>query len=207
MEAYGERTFRGERALAGVRAGRFRTPFGISGGSDHGYGGFLRAPLIRYAGYWALANTFLEHGVNVMAGVPALQMEYTIGTPSDVGDGGREAARRRRPGDPRPGLSRRRHRRRDPHPHAALSARSATRGAAPCSRAWTRAGCATASSFAANGSTVSPSTACTRAAATSMRSCTGARWARSPPLHVPRCSTTTPEPAPCSRAAPRSARA
>ena len=88
MEAYGERTFRGERALAGVRAGRFRTPFGISGGSDHGYGGFLRAPLIRYPGYWALANTFLEHGVNVMAGVPALQMEYTIGTPSDVGEAG-----------------------------------------------------------------------------------------------------------------------
>ena len=86
MEAYGERTFRGGRAIASVRAGRFRTPFGIYAASDHGYGGFLRAPLIRYAGYWALSNTFLEHGVNVMAGVPALQAEYTAATPGDPGD-------------------------------------------------------------------------------------------------------------------------
>jgi hypothetical protein len=86
MEAYGERSFRRNRALGAVRAGRFRTPFGIYSGSDHGYGGFLRAPLIRYPGYWALGNTFLEHGVNVMAGTPALQAEYTIGTPSDVGE-------------------------------------------------------------------------------------------------------------------------
>jgi hypothetical protein len=94
MEAYGERTFHGRHALLGVRAGRFRTPFGISGGSDHGYGGFIRAPFIRYAGYWALANTFLEHGVNVVAGVPSLQAEYTLGTPSDVG----EDDKKRRPG-------------------------------------------------------------------------------------------------------------
>ncbi len=94
MDAYGERTFRGTHALAGVRAGRFRTPFGIYSGSDHGYGGFLRAPMIRYAGYWALSNTFFEHGVNVVAGVPALQAEYTVGTPSDVG----EAEEKRRPG-------------------------------------------------------------------------------------------------------------
>ena len=94
MDAYGERTFHGTHALVGVRAGRFRTPFGIHSGSEHGYGGFLRAPLIRYAGYWALANTFFEHGVNVVAGVPSLQAEYTIGTPSDVGDD----ANKRRPG-------------------------------------------------------------------------------------------------------------
>jgi hypothetical protein len=86
MDAYGERTFGGERMLAGVRAGRFRTPFGIYGGSDHGYGGFIRAPYIRYAGYWALGNTFFEHGVNLMAGVPSMQVEYTLGTPSDVGE-------------------------------------------------------------------------------------------------------------------------
>jgi hypothetical protein len=86
MEAYGERTFRMNRAIAGVRAGRFRTPFGIYHGSDHGYGGFLRAPFIRYAGYWALGNTFLEQGVNVMAGVPSLQAEYTLARPADVGD-------------------------------------------------------------------------------------------------------------------------
>lgn len=86
MEAFGERLFRGERAIAGVRAGRFRTPFGIYGGSDHAYNGFLRAPLIRYPGYWALSNTFLEHGVNVLAGVPSLQVEFTAGAPADVGE-------------------------------------------------------------------------------------------------------------------------
>jgi hypothetical protein len=86
MEIYGERMFQRQGALAAVRAGRFRTPFGIYGTSDHGYGGFLRAPLIRYPGYWALANTFLEHGVNVVAGVPSLQGEYSIGRPADVGE-------------------------------------------------------------------------------------------------------------------------
>jgi hypothetical protein len=86
MDAYAERNFRGERFLGGVRAGRFRTPFGIYGGSDHGYGGFVRAPYIRYAGYWALGNTFLEHGVNMVAGVPSLQVEYTLAAPSDVGE-------------------------------------------------------------------------------------------------------------------------
>lgn len=85
MEAYAERMFRRGPAIAGVRGGRFRTPFGIYSGSDHAYGGFLRAPMIRYAGYWALSNTFLEHGVNVMAGVPALQIEYTVGAPADTG--------------------------------------------------------------------------------------------------------------------------
>jgi hypothetical protein len=94
MDAYGERTFRGERFLGGVRAGRFRTPFGIYGGSDHGYGGFVRAPFIRYAGYWALGNTFLEHGVNLVAGVPSMQVEYTVAAPSDVG----EDDEKRRPG-------------------------------------------------------------------------------------------------------------
>lgn len=94
MDAYAERTFRGERFLGGVRAGRFRTPFGIYGSGDHGYGGLLRAPMIRYAGYWALSNTFLEHGVNVVAGIPSLQAEYTLATPSDVG----EDAEKRRAG-------------------------------------------------------------------------------------------------------------
>jgi hypothetical protein len=94
MDAYGERTFGGELVLAGVRAGRFRTPFGIYGGSDHGYGGFVRAPFIRYAPYWALGNTFFEHGVNVVAGVPSMQVEYTLGAPSDVG----EDNAKRRPG-------------------------------------------------------------------------------------------------------------
>ena len=85
MEVYGEKVSPVGRALLGVRAGRFRTPFGIYSSSDHGYAGFLRAPLIRYAGYWSLSNTFLEHGVNVVAGVPSLQAEYTIGAPADPG--------------------------------------------------------------------------------------------------------------------------
>ena len=36
------------RVFGSVRAGRFRTPFGIYAASDHAYNGFLRAPLIRY---------------------------------------------------------------------------------------------------------------------------------------------------------------
>jgi hypothetical protein len=68
-----------------VQAGRFRTPFGISSGSDHAYSGFLRAPLIRYDGYFALSNNFLETGVGVVAGVPLLYVETALGTPSDVG--------------------------------------------------------------------------------------------------------------------------
>jgi hypothetical protein len=92
MDAYVERTLTERRALVGVRGGRFRTPFGISGTADHAYNGFLRAPLIRYTGYWAISNTFLEHGVNVVAGVPSLQAEYTAGAPADPG------ATPRRPG-------------------------------------------------------------------------------------------------------------
>jgi hypothetical protein len=90
MDAFAERTFRAGRALGSVRAGRFRTPFGIHGG-EHGYTGFLRAPMVRYLGYWALSNTFLEHGVNVMGGIPAVQLEYTAARPADVGDEPRRA--------------------------------------------------------------------------------------------------------------------
>jgi hypothetical protein len=85
MEMYGEKMFRGERFLGSIRGGRFRTPFGIHTTSDHAYVGFLRAPLIRYAGNHALSNTFLEAGANVMAGTPWLQAEATVGVPSDEG--------------------------------------------------------------------------------------------------------------------------
>jgi hypothetical protein len=85
IEAYGERLFRPRHALVGVRAGRYRTPFGISSGSEHGYTGFLRAPLIRYDGYFALSNNFLEHGGAVFAGVPRLTVEASVGRPADVG--------------------------------------------------------------------------------------------------------------------------
>ena len=50
--------------LVGIRAGRFRTPFGISTRSDHAYTGFMRAPMIRYDDYFALSNNFLEHGAD-----------------------------------------------------------------------------------------------------------------------------------------------
>jgi hypothetical protein len=33
--------------LHAFKAGRYRTPFGISSGSDHAYMGFQRAPLVR----------------------------------------------------------------------------------------------------------------------------------------------------------------
>jgi hypothetical protein len=48
VEAYLERNGRVGDMIVGVRAGRYRTPFGISGRSDHGYAGFLRPPLVRY---------------------------------------------------------------------------------------------------------------------------------------------------------------
>ena len=86
IETYGERLFTPGKALVGVRAGRYRTPFGIGGRSDHAYSGFLRAPLIRYDDYYALSNTFLEHGADVIAGVPRLYVEASLGVPADVGD-------------------------------------------------------------------------------------------------------------------------
>ena len=86
IEAYGERTFLPGRALFGVKAGRYRTPFGISSGSDHAYMGFWRAPLIRYDDYFALSNNFLEHGVDVIAGTPHLSLEASAGVPADVGE-------------------------------------------------------------------------------------------------------------------------
>ena len=86
MDAYVERRIGDDRLFASVRGGRFRTPFGIHTASDHAYNGFLRAPLIRYEGYWALTNTLFEHGVNVLAGTSRLQAELSVGRPSDVGD-------------------------------------------------------------------------------------------------------------------------
>jgi len=86
IEAYGERLFRPGGAIVDVRGGRFRPPFGISSGSDHAYWGFLRPPAIRYAEFLVVSNTFLEHGVSVLAGVPKLTVEAAVGAPADVGD-------------------------------------------------------------------------------------------------------------------------
>jgi hypothetical protein len=89
IEAYAERTFQPGPFLVGIRGGRYRTPFGISSGSDHAYNGFLRAPLIRYDDYYALSNNFLEHGGDVIVGVPQLTLEVSAGVPADVGSASR----------------------------------------------------------------------------------------------------------------------
>jgi hypothetical protein len=91
MDAYVERRIGSPRLAGAIRGGRFRTPFGIHDASDYAYNGFLRAPLIRYEGYWGLTNTLFEHGVNVMAGTPHLQGELTVGRPADIGDEYRRA--------------------------------------------------------------------------------------------------------------------
>jgi hypothetical protein len=91
-EMYAERTLLKGRYLAGVRMGQFRTPFGLSSRSDQAYTGFLRAPLIRYGGYWALSNNFLEDGVSIAAGTPRLFAEASAGRPHD------QDAYARRPG-------------------------------------------------------------------------------------------------------------
>lgn len=86
IETYGERLFTPGKGLVSFRAGRYRTPFGIAGRSDHAYSGFLRSPLIRYDDYFALSNTFLEQGADVIVGVPQLTVETSLGVPGDVGD-------------------------------------------------------------------------------------------------------------------------
>ncbi len=83
MEVYAEKTMRRGPYIAGVRLGRYRTPFGIYSRSDHGYAGFLRAPLIRYGGYWALSNNFLEGGASGFVGTPRLFVEASLGAPQD----------------------------------------------------------------------------------------------------------------------------
>lgn len=85
IEAYGEQMFRPGNAIVGLRAGRYRSPFGIYNASDHAYTGFTRAPLIRYGGYFALSNNYLEHGADLIVGVPRLTIETSLGVPGDVG--------------------------------------------------------------------------------------------------------------------------
>ena len=73
------------RGVRAVKGGRYRTPFGIWSAGDHGYLGFLRPPLIRYGGYYALSSGYLEHGVSVTVGVPRASIEGSVGRPADVG--------------------------------------------------------------------------------------------------------------------------
>ena len=84
-EAFAERMFRPGKGLVGIRAGRYRTPFGISGRSDYAYSGFLRAPLIRYDDSFALTNNFLERGADLIVGTPQFYLETSLGVPSDLG--------------------------------------------------------------------------------------------------------------------------
>jgi hypothetical protein len=86
MEAFVEKMFRPAAGLIGVKAGRYRTPFGISSRSDYAYNGFLRAPLIRYGGNFALSNEFLETGADVLVGRPHFNVESSLGTPTDADD-------------------------------------------------------------------------------------------------------------------------
>jgi hypothetical protein len=85
MEAYGEYLVERQSLVRAVRGGRYRTPFGIYAAGDHAYAGFLRAPLIRYGDYYALSNTYLEQGVNLLVGRPRFTVEGSIGAPGDVG--------------------------------------------------------------------------------------------------------------------------
>ncbi|MGE3704025.1 MAG: hypothetical protein AB7I13_02050 [Vicinamibacterales bacterium] len=91
MEAYLEKTSARGNRLLGTRVGRYRTPFGIYGRGDHGYTGFVRAPMIRYSDYWTISNNYLEAGASVIGGVPWLSAEASVGVPSDED----EFARRR----------------------------------------------------------------------------------------------------------------
>lgn len=86
MEIYVEKMFRPRNQLLGIRGGRYRTPFGISSRSDHGYAGFTRAPLMRYGEDFAFSNTFMEGGVSVVAGSPRLFAEASLGVPQDEGE-------------------------------------------------------------------------------------------------------------------------
>jgi hypothetical protein len=86
MELFVEKTFHTGRYIAGVRGGRYRTPFGIYTRGEYGYSGFVRPPLIRYGRDFALSNTWLEAGMNLLAGIPQLYGEASVGVPSDEGE-------------------------------------------------------------------------------------------------------------------------
>jgi hypothetical protein len=90
IELYAERVFQPFGKIVDVRAGRFRPPFGIYNASDHAYTGFLRAPLVRYGGNFALSNDFLEQGGAIIVGVPWLTLETSVGRPGDVGEAARQ---------------------------------------------------------------------------------------------------------------------
>jgi hypothetical protein len=86
IEAFAEYFLTGAHGVRSIKAGRYRTPFGISSASDHAYLGFMRPPLIRYGEYFALSSGYLEHGVDVVVGSPRMSVEASVGVPGDVGE-------------------------------------------------------------------------------------------------------------------------
>jgi hypothetical protein len=90
-EAYAERLFKPGAGLFGVRAGRYRSPFGIYSRSDNAYTGFLRPPMIRDTDSFGLSNGFLEHGAELIAGTPEAYVETSVGAPADVGEAHRRS--------------------------------------------------------------------------------------------------------------------
>lgn len=82
-EAYVEYSAQRGSLIANVRGGQYRSPFGIYSRADHGYNGFLRAPLIRSEYYWSVNNTMLERGVDLSVGTAHLSAEVSLGTPGD----------------------------------------------------------------------------------------------------------------------------
>jgi hypothetical protein len=82
-ESYLEKQLASGKTISGVRLGRYRTPFGISGRGDYAYTGFLRAPLVRYGDDHTLSNYWTEGGVDYFIGTPRLQMEASLGTPQE----------------------------------------------------------------------------------------------------------------------------
>ena len=91
VEAYVEHLFPPGRGILAVRAGRYRTPFGIYSSSDHAYFGFLRSPIIRYGEYFTISNNFLEQGADLVVGWPRLSLETSVGVPGDVTEEGRRS--------------------------------------------------------------------------------------------------------------------
>jgi hypothetical protein len=77
MELFVEKTFHPSAYILG---------FGIYTRGEYGYSGFVRPPLIRYGRDFALSNTSLEAGVNLIAGLPQLFAESSVGIPSDEGE-------------------------------------------------------------------------------------------------------------------------
>jgi hypothetical protein len=82
-ESYLEQRLHAGRLISGVRLGRYRTPFGISGRGDYAYTGFLRPPLVRYGEDHTLSNYWTEGGVDYLVGTPQLQVEASLGSPQE----------------------------------------------------------------------------------------------------------------------------